>query len=392
MPTAAQVKALISSHSENNDQRFYSVALQIAAQAARQGHALFAQELRDVIDHARSTALQNGGGQRTRPVPMVQPRGELAGLLTAAYPKTRLTEMALAADISSRIERLLTEQRQRTHLQAHGLMPQRRLLLVGPPGTGKTMTATVLAGELSLPLFSIQLHSLITKYLGETAAKLRLIFDAISETRAVYLFDEFDALGTDRASHNEVGEIRRVLNSFLQFIEHDDSDSIIVAATNHPGLLDRALMRRFDAVIQYVFPSETVALDVLRNRLALLKTSKVKWAEIQSATEGLSHADLARACENAVKSAVLGRRTSLETAEVVQAFKGTSVGPRVDVPSHGGPAKPSAHPSCRCTSDRSVHDSKIGSNEGIPAAGESSGASPPAHCRPESRGRTGAGW
>ena len=95
----------------------------------------------------------------------------------------------------------------------------------------------------------------------------------------MYLFDEFDALGTDRASHNEVGEIRRVLNSFLQFIEHDDSDSIIVAATNHPGLLDRALMRRFDAVIQYVLPSETVALDVLRNRLALLKTSKVKWAD-----------------------------------------------------------------------------------------------------------------
>ena len=320
MPTAAQVKALIHSHSENNDQRFYSIALQIAAQAARQGHARFAQELRDVIDHARSTALQNGGGQRTRPVPMVQPRGELAGLLTVAYSKTRLTEMALAADISSRIERVLTEQRQRTHLQAHGLMPQRRLLLVGPPGTGKTMTATVLAGELSLPLFSIQLHSLITKYLGETAAKLRLIFDAISETRAVYLFDEFDALGTDRASRNEVGEIRRVLNSFLQFLEHENSDSIIVAVTNHPGLLDRALMRRFDAVIHYVLPSETVALDVLKNRLALLKTSNVEWTTVQSATEGLSHAELARACENAIKSAVLGQRTSLETAEVVQAL------------------------------------------------------------------------
>ena len=137
----------------------------------------------------------------------------------------------------------------------------------------------------------------------------------------MYLFDEFDALGTDRASRNEVGEIRRVLNSFLQFIEHDDSDSIIVAATNYPGLLDRALMRRFDAVVQYVLPSETVALDVLRNRLALLKTSKVKGAAVQSATEGMSHADLARACENAVKSAILRRRTSLETTEVVEALK-----------------------------------------------------------------------
>ena len=251
---------------------------------------------------------------------MVRPRGELAGLLTAAYPKARLTEMALATDIHSRIARVLTEQRQRARLQAHGLMPQNRLLLVGLPGTGKTMTASVLAGELSLPLFTIQLHSLITKYLGETAAKLRLIFDAMNETRAVYLFDEFDALGTDRASHNEVGEIRRVLNSFLQFIEHDDSDSIIVAATNHPRLLDRALKRRFDAVIQYVLPSEAVALNVLRNRLALLKTSKVKWATVQKATEGLSHAELAHACDNALKSAFLEGRTSLETAAIVEAL------------------------------------------------------------------------
>ena len=165
------------------------------------------------------------------------------------------------------------------------------------------------------------MHNLISKYLGETAAKLRLIFDAMNETRAVYLFDEFDALGADRASPNEVGEIRRVLNSFLQFIEHDDSDSIIVAATNHPGLLDRALMRRFDSVIQYFLPSRAVALTVLRNRLALFKTSQVQWAAVERATEGLSHAELTRASENAAKRAFLERRTRLQTAEVVEALK-----------------------------------------------------------------------
>jgi SpoVK/Ycf46/Vps4 family AAA+-type ATPase len=321
LPTAAQVKALIRSHAEGDEERFYSVALQVAAQAARQGHGRFAQELRDVVDQARSRSTTTSQGQRVRPVPMVQPRGELAGLLTAAYPKTRLAEMAVGIETRRRLERVLTEQRQRTQLQSHGLHPQRKLLLVGPPGTGKTMTASALAGELSLPLFSIQLHSLITKYLGETAAKLRLIFDEIQQTRAVYLFDEFDALGTDRAARNEVGEIRRVLNSFLQFLENDESDSVIVAATNYPALLDRALMRRFDAVIQYAFPDKVVALQVLKNRLALLNTRKVNWTTVQRALNGLSQAEIARACEMAVKIAIIGHRSHVETSEVVQALK-----------------------------------------------------------------------
>jgi SpoVK/Ycf46/Vps4 family AAA+-type ATPase len=320
VPTAAQVKALIRSHAEGDEQRFYSIAIQVAAQAARQGHSRFAQELRDLIDRAKFDGARQGDGQRVRPVPVVQPRGELAGLFTAVYPKTRLSEMALDRALRERIDRLLTEQRQRAHIQAHGLNPQSRLLLVGPPGTGKTMTAAALAGELGLPLFSIQLHSLITKYLGETAAKLRLIFDAIRETRAVYLFDEFDALGSDRAAKNEVGEIRRVLNSFLQFLEQDDSDSIIVAATNHPGLLDRALRRRFDAVIEYGLPKPAVAEQVLRSHLALLKTSRVNWKKVLSAAKGLSQAELVRACEHAAKDAILARRTSVDDSELVAAL------------------------------------------------------------------------
>lgn len=318
--TADQVKALIRSHAEGDDERFYAIAMQVAAQAARIGHTKLGQELRDLVDQAKARA-KAAPGQRTRPVPLVQPRGELAGLLIAAYPKTRLSDMILDEGVHSRIQRVLLEQRQRRRIQEHGLGPLRKVLLIGPPGTGKTMTASALAGELGLALITIQLDGLITKYLGETAAKLRLIFDAIQQTRAVYLFDEFDALGSERAAKNEVGEIRRILNSFLQFLELDESDSLIVAATNHPQLLDRALFRRFDAVIEYVLPSPRLTEEVVRRRLASFDTSLVNWSRIVEAAKDLSHADLARACEQAAKNAILANHKRVESEEIVAALK-----------------------------------------------------------------------
>src|SRR5262245_14802520 len=321
MATADHVKALIRSHAEGDDERFYAIAMQVAAQAARQGHTKFAQDLRDLVDKAKARLkAMPPSGQRTRPIPIVQPRGELAGLLTAAFPKTRLSDMALDDAIRSRIDRVLTEQRQRERIAAHGLTPLRKLLLLGPPGTGKTMTAAALAGELGLSLFTIQLDGLITKYLGETAAKLRVIFEAIRQNRAVYLFDEFDALGGSRAARNEVGEIRRVLNSFLQFLEQDDSDSIIVAATNHPEILDKALFRRFDSVIEYRLPSKKISEVVMRARLALLETSHIEWSNVLEAAEGLNHSDLTRACEYAAKNAILKHRTRIETPELIEAL------------------------------------------------------------------------
>lgn len=316
MARAEQIKALIRCHAEGDDARFYAVAIQVAAQAARTGHGAFAQELKDLVDQARSRERASS----PRPIPIAQPRGELAGLLTAAYPRTRLADMALADGLRARLERVLHEQRQRELLRSHGFAPQRKLLLLGPPGTGKTMTAAALAGELGLPLFTLQLDGLITRFLGETAAKLRLVFDAIAATRGVYFFDEFDALGSQRATGQDVGEIRRVLNSFLQFLEQDDSESLVIGATNHAGLLDRALHRRFDTAIEYELPSAEVALRVMRARLALLDTHDVDWTALTVAA-GLSHAELTQACAQAAKDALLNDTTVLSTAALVAALE-----------------------------------------------------------------------
>jgi SpoVK/Ycf46/Vps4 family AAA+-type ATPase len=320
MANADHIKALVKSHADGDDTRFYAIAMQVAAQAARSGHGKFAQELRELVDQVKARAKATLPARGGKPVPLAQPRGELVGLLTVGYPKTRVADMALPEVLGTRLDRVLTEQRERDRLRENGFSPMRKLLLVGPPGTGKTMTAAALAGELGLPLFSIQLDGLITKYMGETAAKLRLVFDAIQSTRGVYLFDEFDALGGERGSKNDVGEIRRVLNSFLQFLEQDDSDSIVLGATNHVGLLDRALFRRFDAVLEYSLPTEEIATRVMRARLALLDTSNIEWQAAAKAAEGLSHAEIAMACEQAAKNAILDHTTAVRDTELVAAL------------------------------------------------------------------------
>jgi SpoVK/Ycf46/Vps4 family AAA+-type ATPase len=320
MATADQLKALIQSHAEGDNEKFYSVALQVAARAARGGQNRFAQDVRNLIDALRQEETRGRRQAIHRPVPVAKPRGELADLLSVSYPSATLNDLVLEPKVRAELERVVAEQRQHDRLVERGFKPLKRLLLVGPPGTGKTLSASVLAGELRLPLFMIRLDGLITKFMGETAAKLRVVFDALTETRGVYLFDEVDALGGERARANDVGEIRRVLNSFLQFLELEDSESLLVAATNHPQLLDRAMFRRFDAVVEYPLPSANVARLLIRNRLATVPLARIAWESVNKAARGLSHAEVTLAAERAAKDAILSGGQPVTTAALVAAL------------------------------------------------------------------------
>lgn len=314
--SADHFKAMLSAHAAGDDDRFYSIALQVAAKSARQGHTRLAAELREAIEATRADKV----GRQSTPTPVVQPRGELASLLTADYPDTQLSDMTLAESTQAALEKVLHEQRQRGRLERFGFVPVHRLLLSGPPGTGKSMTAAALARELGLPLFTIRLDGLISRFMGETAAKLRLVFDAAAQTRAVYLFDEFDALGADRASSNDVGEARRILNSFLLFLDQAPAESLVVAATNHRRLLDTALFRRFDLAIVYDQPSTGQAIDILRRRLAAMDTSEVQWLDLSALTEQLSHAELVKAAEAAAKRAILGGSDAIDSDQLRDAL------------------------------------------------------------------------
>ncbi len=319
MASADQLKALLRSFVDRDDAQFLSIAMQVAAYEAKRGHGKLAEELKEMIDEAKN---QRAGRELLGrdPTPISKPRGELANLVAVSYPRDTLARMVTSESVRERLLRIIREQRHFQRLREHGLAPRRRLLLTGPPGTGKTLTASVLAGELGLPLFLVRLEVLISKYLGETAAKLRLIFDAVRDTRGVYLFDEFDAIASQRGMSNEVGEIRRVLNSFLQFIEHNDSHSLIVAATNHPELLDHAVYRRFDDVIEYNLPTPSQVADTLRGRVRDFAGPDVDWSALGAAASGLSYAEITRAADEAIKDAIIGDRTAVSQAELQRAL------------------------------------------------------------------------
>jgi SpoVK/Ycf46/Vps4 family AAA+-type ATPase len=315
MASADQIKALLRSFVDRDDAQFLSIAMQVAAYEAKRGHGKLAEEIKEMIDAAKN---QRAGRELLGhdPTPISKPRGELANLVAVSYPRDTLARMVTSESVRERLQRIIREQRHFQRLREHGLAPRRRLLLTGPPGTGKTLTASVLAGELELPLFLVRLEVLISKFLGETAAKLRLIFDAVRDTRGVYLFDEFDAIASQRGMSNEVGEIRRVLNSFLQFIEHNDSHSLIVAATNHPELLDHAVYRRFDDVIEYDLPTPSQVADTLKGRVRDFAGPDVDWGGLGAAASGLSYAEITRAADEAMKDAIIGDRTAVSQAEL----------------------------------------------------------------------------
>jgi len=293
MATAEQIKSLVKAHVERNDEKFKTIALQIAAHEAKMGHSKIARDLKLLID---------------KPIPLhpnVVKINNLSPMLELKMQLHKLSELIVSDDIHDKIRRILVEYENRNKLNAYGLVNRRNILIVGAPGTGKTLTASVIATELSLPFYTVQMDKIVTKYMGETSVKLRQIFENIESNPGVYLFDEFDAIGIDRNYDNEVGEMRRILNSFLQFLEQGSPNSIIVAATNNPQVLDSALFRRFDDVLQYDLPTSQEIKRLFIKKLVPYDRDFVVDEKIILASEKLSHAEISRICEDAIKNSIL---------------------------------------------------------------------------------------
>lgn len=289
MATADQIKGLVRAHIGRDDEKFKTIVLQIAAYEAKLGHANLARELKELLVSKAKVIQINNQNQ----------------MLLMSNPNVRISDLVVSDEVENRIIRILNEFTNRNKLKKYGLINRRKILIEGSPGTGKTMTASVIASELHLPLFVVQMDKLVTKFMGETSVKLRQIFDSIEDYMGVYLFDEFDAIGADRSIDNEVGEMRRVLNSFLQFIEQDESESIIIAATNNQRILDQALFRRFDDVLHYSLPSSDDIKRLFEKKLNGFSSNYIPSELLINKALSLNHAEIARVCDDAIKNAIL---------------------------------------------------------------------------------------
>lgn len=297
MATADQILSLIRNHLNNDDTQFRKVALQISAVEARSGHAIVARTIQELLNQ-KKTSLGT--------VRLVPKNKDIDDLLLQVDTYDDMTSLVLSQELKEKLDRVIKEYLKKETLSKYGLANRRKLLLYGASGTGKTMTASALAKEFNLPFFVVRTEKVVTKFMGETGQKLGRIFDFINEVPAVYLFDEFDAIGSQRGMDNEVGEQRRILNTFLQLLERDDSDSFIIAATNSIESIDKAMFRRFDDVIEYKLPDTEQRLALLREYLYTAKD--LDFSSAESLFDGMSHAEIKMVCSDIFKESLLNDR------------------------------------------------------------------------------------
>jgi SpoVK/Ycf46/Vps4 family AAA+-type ATPase len=226
----------------------------IAEERAKQHH---------ILADRLSAHLNQKGGANSFVTP-VRRNGQIAELYYESFPNRRLDELILPDVVERACKELIEEQNRSDLLRAYNIEPRHRVLLAGPPGNGKTSLAEAMATELAVPLFVVRYEAVIASFLGETAVRLARLFDQIRTHRCVLFFDEFDVVGKERGDIHETGEIKRVVSSLLLQVDALPSYVIVVTASNHPELLDRAVWRRFQLRLHLPSPTSALAEEWFR--------------------------------------------------------------------------------------------------------------------------------
>lgn len=304
------LRKLILSHTRGKNDMFRAVALEIIAEEKRKKNNQLAKDLLRILENSDSSNSFPKALNNISTLPKDREKQTL--LVDIRHPDRLFSEIILKPETREMVVEILEENRKSALLKTHGLNPKKKLLFCGPPGCGKTLCAEIISCELGLPILYTRFDAIVSSYLGETASNLRKVFDHASSGNWVVLFDEFDAIGKARDDINEHGEIKRVINSFLQLLDSFTSSSLIIAATNHEKLLDIALWRRFDEIVYFPLPT----VNDIRSLLSMkLKNFPHKGLEIKnraSLLKGMSHADIERICFDAIKRCILNEEEILD--------------------------------------------------------------------------------
>jgi SpoVK/Ycf46/Vps4 family AAA+-type ATPase len=309
MATGKLLRQLIKSGLEGNQEAFHAASEQVIQEERQKQHHLLANDLERLL-YGRPKELGRSAARPLEKTPVDRERN--LPLVELREPVRRLEDVVLSDETRSAVDEVLEEHHHDERLGSYGLRPADRLLFYGPPGCGKTLTAEVIASELGLPLAIVRIDAVVSSYLGETAVNLRKVFDFVAASTAVVLFDEFDALAKERADESEHGELRRVVNAVLQMMDAYSGRSVLIAATNHEGMLDFAVWRRFEEVLLFEPPN----LEQLQ-RLLILKLRgvrrefEVEDASVKGLFKGMTHADVERVLRRAIKEMVLAGKEFL---------------------------------------------------------------------------------
>lgn len=313
------LRKLFLSHQRGNDEEFRAIALQVIAEEEKKKNHYLAKDLMKILENGTSTFPNN----RLSPHNATSPpkdRERQTLLVDVREPERRMEDIILKDENRAVVERVLQEYRKSELLRVHGLRPSTKLLFCGPPGCGKSLCSDIIASELGLPLLYTRFDAIVSSYLGETAANLRKVFDYAASNRWVVLFDEFDAIGKARDDLTEHGELKRVVNSFLQLLDNFSAPSILIAATNHEQLLDPALWRRFDEILMFPRPSVHEIRTLLLMKLKNFPHANLDIRSVASKFKGMSHSDVERVCFDAIKAAILQDKPSVDQDIFDRAF------------------------------------------------------------------------
>lgn len=293
------LKQMFASYAKGDDAAFRDAAQEVISDERRKQHAILANELQSLLRSEEAPRPLNVATMQ--PLPKGRDDNPLIHVRSS---RVMLDDVVLPRATRTLLEDVVREYRSASVLHAHGLRPRSRVLFVGPPGTGKSLTADALAGELGVPLITVDIATVVSSYLGETSRNLASIFTFCSRGSWVILFDEFDALAKERSDESEHGELKRVVTAFLQLLDGFTGRSLLLAASNHPGLMDEAVWRRFDEVVGFRLPTEAeisrlidLKLRATRHRLSL--------AELSQRLKGFSQAEIEIVCHDALRHAVL---------------------------------------------------------------------------------------